>query len=196
MRCIRILSIALAGWPAHQAFLESLALVKGVAYLIAINISLLPALLAAGSALGLAPAVDPAATQHIYTAIPAWLSPAISLAALALILAFGRVLRALPGEQRRGIGLLALAIVLALFGPLGWLHYYVLPMLLLPGLLGLLPMRPASMLVALVAIPSLALIFGQISLLPWPIANYTWLMCAAWAAILAALFAAARRAIG
>ncbi|WP_413874188.1 glycosyltransferase family 87 protein [Albidovulum sp.] len=189
-----LLSVALAGWPAHQAFLASLAQVKGFGYLIAINTSLLPAALALGSVSGLLPPVDPAATQHIYTTVPGWLSPAISLVALGLVAAFGRALAPLPGGLRRGIGFLALSIVVALMGPLGWLHYYLVPMLLLPGLLGLLPFRAAVALMALVAVPSLGFVFSAIGSLPWPIADYTWIMCAAWALVLAGLFAAARRA--
>ncbi|MCB2117329.1 MAG: DUF2029 domain-containing protein [Rhodobacteraceae bacterium] len=187
-------SILLAGWPAHAAFLASLAHVKGLGFLIAINTSVLPALLAAGSALGLLPAVDPAAPQHIYTDLPVWLPPAISLAGLCLILAFARVLAPLPGAARRGIGLFAFSLILALFGPLGWLHYYVLPMLLLPGLLGLLPIRPAMVLISVPSLLSLAPVFAQIGDLPWPIADYTWAMCAVWGAVLAGLFAAALRA--
>lgn len=190
---LALLSVVMAGWPTHLAFLQSLALVKGVAYLIAINTSLLPALLAAGSALGLMPPVDAAATQHIYTTVPGWIGPAISLAALAVIAGFGRALARMHGPARRSTALFALSIVLALFGPLGWLHYYVLPMLLLPGLLGLLPRRAALLLIAVVGLPSLAMVFGQIGVLPWPVANYTWFMCAAWLSVLVALFLSARR---
>ncbi len=188
-----LVSVALAGWPAHQAFLASLAHLKGVAYLIAINTSLLPAILALGSATGLMPPVDTTLTQYVYTPVPAWLSPAISALAVGLIAAFWLALRPLPGRLRRGIGLLALSIVLALTGPLGWLHYYLMPMLLLPGLLGLLPVRAAIPLLALVGVPSLTVLLPQIARLPWPIADYTWAMCAAWLAVLASLYVAARR---
>jgi hypothetical protein len=189
-----LLSVALAGWPAHQAFLASLTQVRGLGYLITINTSLLPAALALGSASGLLPAVDPAATQVIYTAVPAWLPQAISLVALGVVAAFGRALMPLSGGLRRGIGLLALSIVVALMGPLGWLHYYLVPMLLLPGLLGLLPVGTAVLLMALVAIPSLGFVFSAIGSLPWPIADYTWAMCAVWLTVLGALYLAARRA--
>lgn len=186
-------SIALAGWPAHQAFLDSLAHVKGVSFLIAINISLLPAILAAGSALGLLPPVDPTATQHVFTSVPGWISPVITLAALTLIAAFARRLAPLDGPVRQAAGLLALSIILALFGPLGWQHYYVVPMLLLPGILGLLPRGAAIAVLALVGIPSLSLVFAEIGVLPWPVATYTWIMCAIWLAVLAVIAVAIRR---
>lgn len=190
-----LLSIALAGWPAHAAFLASLAHVKTVGLLSAINISALTAALALGSALGHLPMPDPELPQIVYhDYIPAWLSPSIVLTALVLIAAFAHALAPLRGDLRRGLGLFALSIILALMGPLGWLHYYVVPMLLLPGLLGLLPFRAALVLIAVVLVPSLNVAFAAISLLPWPIANYTWIMCAAWTAVLAGLYVAARRA--
>ena len=190
-----LLSIALAGWPAHAAFLDSLGLVKGVALLSAINISLNTAILSAGSALGWLPYPDPDLPQIVYRdTIPAWLGPALGAAALALIAVFTRALAPLDGRLRRGIGLFALAIILALFGPLGWLHYYVMPMLLLPALVGLLPVAAGAALTALVFLSSLSAIFGQIGVLPWPIANYTWAMCTIWLLVLAALHHAARLA--
>ncbi len=187
------LSVALAGWPAHQAFLDSLARVQGVAFLIAINVSVLPALLAAGSAVGLMPPIDPQSTQYLFPQVPGWLSPATALVGLALTAAFLRTLAAAAGPVRRGIGLLALSLLVALFGPLGWLHYYVVPLLLLPGLLAFLPQRTALWLVALVGIPSITPLIGLIGVLPWPIANYVWFMCLAWGAVLAAIFVALRR---
>lgn len=189
-----LLSIFLAGWPAHADFLQSLDKVAGVAYLIAINVSLKPALLAAGSAVGVLPAIPRSVFQHIYLSPPGWLAPAFSLAALALIAGFGRALAPLDGHLRRGIGVFALSLVIALFGPLGWLHYYLMPMLLLPGLLGLLPRGPALALIAPVAVLSFAPVFSNIAVLPWPVAAYVWLASAAWLAILAGLHAAARRA--
>lgn len=192
---LALLSIVLAGWPAHASFLASLAHVKGVGLLSAINISGRTAVLAIGSALGYLPMPDPELPQIVYhDFIPAWLSPAISLAALALIIAFARVLAPLAPPLRRGIGFFALSIILALMGPLGWLHYYVVPMLLLPGLFGLLSFRTALAINAFVLLPSLNVAFAAIAVLPWPIANYTWIMCTAWAAVLAGLYAAARRA--
>ena len=50
------------------------------------------------------------------------------------------------------------------------------------------------LLIALVTVPSLGFVFAAIGSLPWPIADYTWAMCTFWAAVLAGLYAAARRA--
>lgn len=188
-----LLSIALAGWPAHLAFLDSLALVKGVAYLVAVNTSLKPLLMAAGSALGAGAPIDPATTQLVYASVPGWVLTVLSGAGIATVLIVGRVVAPLDSALRRGLAVLALSITIPLFGPLGWGHYYVVPMLLLPGLLFLLPPRTAIALGALVGVPSLAAVFAEIGVLPWPPVSYTAIMCTAWLAILATLFLTARR---
>lgn len=188
------LSVGLAGWPAHQAFLQSLAAVKSVAYLIAINVSLLPGLLAVGSVVGAMPDPDPAATQLIYTAVPVWLSPAISALALVIVAVFVRALRPVQRDLRRNLGVFALSILIPLMGPLGWLHYYLVPTLLLPGLIGLLPRGAVLGVMALIGVPSLYFVFSMISALPWPVATYTWFMSAAWLCVLFAIYRAATRA--
>lgn len=185
------LSLALAGWPMHQAFLDSLRQVSSSGLLVEINVSLRTALLALGSAIGIFEPVDFTA-PHIYRNPPLWLGPAVTLAGLILIALFLRALATLPGPARRGIGLFALSILLSLFGPLGWQHYYLLPMLLLPGLAGLLPANRAAIPIALIALPSLYFVFDARHLLPWPAATCTWLFAAAWLTVLAALYRAAR----
>lgn len=189
-----LLSLALAGPDLHLVFLDSLGAIRESVLLNAVNVSLLPALMSAGSALGFLPPFDAEAHLVVLRPVPPGLGLALSLAALALagILAAG--LRRQPGPLRRVIGLFALSIVLALFGPLGWLHYYLLPLLLLPGLFGLCSQRTAMLLCLAVALPSLRVTFAQIDLLPWPVANYLWIACAAWLAVLAALLLGLRRA--
>ncbi len=188
-----LLSLALAGIGPHLAFLESLDAIRGAALVSAANVSLLPALMTAGSALGLAPPFDTQSHMVILQPVPGWLGGALSLAALALTAAFLVALRDRPGPMRRGIGLFALSLILALFGPLGWLHYYLLPLFLLPGLFGLLGRGPAALLALAVAIPSLRIVVAGIGVLPWPTAGYIWIACAGWLAVLAALLVAARR---
>lgn len=192
---LALLSVALAGWPAHQAFLASLAEVNGSALLGTVNISLRPAVLALGSALGWLPHPGSDLLLFVYRdEIPAWLAPAIALLAIAIVAAFGRALAGVRTETRRVVGFFALAILVPLMGTLGWQHYYVVPLLLLPGLTQLLPRVPALALIAGAIVPSLSMVFVGLDALPWPVANYIWIMCAAWLAILAGLYVAARRA--
>lgn len=191
---LALLSVLLAGWPLHLEFLASLHKVSSVAILSGINVSLLPAALALGAATGLLPAIDPDAKTLLFAAPPVWVGPAIMLAGLGVIVAMSRVSAALPARMRRGIGLFALAIILALFGPLGWLHYYLLPMLLLPGLFGILPRSVAGALILLVGLPSLAPVFSLVAFPASPVADYVWYMCVAWLAVLVGLYVAASRA--
>ncbi|OCX66929.1 hypothetical protein BFP70_03645 [Thioclava sp. SK-1] len=58
------------------------------------------------------------------------------LAACALLIALPalRLMWQNSGSQARSLSTLGIAIVVFLFGPLSWLHYLILPMLLLPAL--------------------------------------------------------------
>ena len=187
-----LLSLALAGIDLHLTFLGSLRAIRGTALLNAVNVSLLPALLAAGSALGLRTPVDMQSPLVILHDVPGWLTAGLSLAGVAILAAVLLALKDQPAALRRGIGVFATALILALFGPLGWLHYYLLPLFLVPGLFGLLGRRTAMLLALAVAIPSFRLAFAGIGSLPWPVASYLWASLAAWLAVLAALYLRAR----
>ena len=141
---LALASVVLAGWPLHQAFLASLARASQVVMLSPIDVSITPALLALGSAVGLMPAIDATAQTTLFAQPPAWVGAVSSGAGLVLLALVLRRFSGFAGRQRRALGLLAVAIILALFGPLGWLHYYLLPLLLLPGLIGVFPPRLAA----------------------------------------------------
>ncbi|MGB3316272.1 MAG: glycosyltransferase family 87 protein [Albidovulum sp.] len=185
------LSIALTGWPLHQAFLDSVRQVSDSALLTEINITLRTAILALGSATHAFAPID-MTVPHIYRSPPGWLGPTVALAGLVLLALILRALSPLTGPTRRGIGLFVASVILSLFGPLGWQHYYLLPMLLLPGLVGLLPKERAMLPLAAIVLPSLYFVFEARSLLPWPAATVVWIFSAGWLAVLAALFHAAR----
>jgi len=189
-----LLSLAVAGIDLHLTFVESLHAIRGAALLNAVNVSLLPALLAAGTALGLRPAIDIESPLVILRDVPAWLPAALSLAGVAVVAAFLQALRTQPAQLRRGIGVFALSLILALFGPLGWLHYYMLPLFMMPGLFGLLGRRAAILLALAVAITAFRYNFMEIGRLPWPVADYVWASVSTWLAVLAALYLRARQA--
>jgi len=43
------------------------------------------------------------------------------------------------------------SLLISLFGPLGWAHYYLLQLLMLPALLGLAGLRRGTFLIAIIA---------------------------------------------
>lgn len=188
---LALLSLALAGPDLHMAFLGILHSVKGLSLLNAFNLSLVSALISAGSALGLSAPVDHGAANVVFTDLPPLLTAVLSGLAGLLVAVLLALLRARPPRRRRGIGLFALSIILPLFGPLGWQHYLLLPLFLLPSLFGLMPWRRAVLVVLPVAVASCRLTLAVIGGLPWPVANYVWFATAAWLAVLAALYLAA-----
>ena len=117
----------------------------------------------------------------------------LGLTAIALTAAFLIALRDKPGPERRATGLFALWLILTLFGPLGWQHYYLLPLLLLPGLIARMTPRAGLLLGIAVGLPSVRLVFLTIGFLPWPVANYVWLACPGWLAVLLTLHVRTRR---
>jgi alpha-1,2-mannosyltransferase len=188
-----LLSLVLAGLDMHLTFVESLRAVRGATLLNAVNVSLLPALMSLGSVLGLAAPFDLDAETLLLAPVPGWLTLAISATALVLVAAFLNALRSQPARLRRSIGVLVLSLILALFGPLGWLHYYLMPLLLLPGLFGLFNRSTATALVLPVAILALRPTLFELRELHGGTAIYVWLSCAAWLSVLAALFVIARQ---
>lgn len=190
---IGLISLLLAGPQAHVDFLNALDHVKGSVLLNAVNTSLLAALLALASVLGLTDPLPLDMSVVVIRDAPGLLAQIISVTALALIALFLSVLRPWPLRIRLGIGLLALGIILPLFGPLGWLHYFLLPLLLLPGLAGLVPTRSAVTVLTIVVVLTSWIFFSNIKLLPWPVANYVWLSSAMWLAVLGCIYGAIRQ---
>ncbi|MEZ5779222.1 MAG: glycosyltransferase family 87 protein [Paracoccaceae bacterium] len=187
------LSLVLAGPELHLTFLHALSALKGSALLSAVNVSLLPAILSLAAALGFAESFDGRAPTVIFRDVPAGISPAITLAALGFMVLLVVLARRWPREKARGLLLLALSVVIPLFGPLGWAHYYLMPLLLLPGLLMRLPPRAALPLGVAVGFVSAEALVARIGALPWPVANYIWAATAVWLCVLFAIIHLARR---
>lgn len=183
-----LLSLSLAGIDLHLTFLATTHAIRDQALLAAVNTSLLPAILALGAAFGFRPPFDTDDLIVVFAPVPGWLPTILSLSAVIAVVAFLAALRNRPAPDRRLVGLLALSIILALFGPLGWLHYYLLPLLLLPGLSGLMSLRAATICALAIGLISFRPLFSCIYLLPWPVANYLWLSVASWLTVLVALY--------
>lgn len=176
-------SVALAGWPLHADFLESLARVGDLWPMSALNLSLGPALLALGGWAGFWPLPAPpgAATPPDLLALAVKI--ALPVAAAVLVLRARRW----PRDAALAGGALGLAILGPWLGPLGWQHYYIPTLLLIPGLARLIPARAAwtlaGLALAITARPVMvaAALAGDIQLI-WPV-----VAGAVWLAVLAAL---------
>ncbi|WP_164736742.1 glycosyltransferase family 87 protein [Pararhodobacter zhoushanensis] len=129
-------SVALAGWPLHRAFLDTMAAMGWQTSFGAFNPTLGNALLPLLSALGAIPEL-----QHPtdVVTIPAALGIGLRLATLGFVTAVVFWFWQLPRRERLVLGLTALSIAVPLFGPIGWQHYYVLPLLLAPGAIARMP---------------------------------------------------------
>ncbi|MFM2354711.1 MAG: hypothetical protein RLZZ528_447 [Pseudomonadota bacterium] len=123
------LNLAIAPAGVQAAFLAALATATETVLIAPMNAGLRSALAILGTAdlrAATAPLIHLPGASAADAALRAALPLALALAALALR-------RAAP-PLRLSRGLVAVGLALPLFGPIGWLHYYLLPMLLLPGL--------------------------------------------------------------
>jgi hypothetical protein len=180
-----VLSLALAGIDLHFAYLDALGLVKETALLSAVNISLKPALIALGAEFGLGAALDHAEHGIVLRDLPFWLGPSLSFTAFAIIATGFVALRRWPADLARAMAILLLSIVLPLFGPLGWQHYYILPALLLPGLIARMPKAQAVIVGIPLVVLTLTFVGDFIIYLPWPLGHFVWIHCALWLVVLA-----------
>lgn len=174
------MSVLLAGWQAHLDFLAALGAVSGVSLMIAINLSLESALVTLGGLTGLWPLPSALPAGIVAPVLAGVLARLIGLALLAALLWRWR------GHARAPLALLlGLAVIVPLAGPLGWLHYYVLPLLLLPALLTLAPQ--ARVLLALVPLALSLPLFLALRTLPGFDLGFVVVGAALWLAVLATL---------
>ncbi len=114
------------------------------------------------------------------------------LALLAVAVLVWRA-RSWPMAERPLGTLMALSLILGLLGPLGWLHYFTLPALLLPGLARLMPPRRAWLAGGLAVAASVMPVYLLLARLPAFHAVYPALAATAWLAVLTALLWPAAR---
>lgn len=138
-------SLLLCGTGMHYAFLAALDLASQNTLLSAMNVSaraLSEALLslAAGVDLDLSPENTVFRAPGILHALTGLVNIA-AFAGLSLWIHWRWRLGSVA--QRRLVGLLGLSVGLFLFGPIGWQHYFVLPIMLLPGLASIFPLPKA-----------------------------------------------------
>ncbi len=177
-------SLLIAGPAAHLAFLDALGKASEASLLSSVNLSVRPAIEAGLAAIG--QGQTELSTPNSLVVTPHhWVGPLCLLGLLLVPLWLARRLRPLSDPTGFALLLMGLAAATALFGPLGWQHYYVLPLLLLPALFARL--RPSQALLAI--LPMLAttnlLTFLMKAAWPWPDAIYVWMAVPAWLALLA-----------
>lgn len=149
---IALASVLLLGWPLHAQFLAQLATLGDRIVLTKINYSpemllhQIAALVTGGEI------TDGRAVQTVTMAKPLWIALAARLGLLAAAAGVWAATRRLAMPSRLPLQLLGLSLAVALFGPLSWAHYFMLPALLLPALFAVMPPRRAALLIAAIAL--------------------------------------------
>lgn len=143
------LSLAVAGWEVHALFLARAAEVDALVPLVGLNLTFETVVHDLG--LPLTPCLACLAPQHgLNTPFVGWLSFCLMLTAMLAALF---ATRGLPRRTRLALRLLLLYLSVTFFGSLAWVHYYALPVLMLPGFAALLPRRVFLPLAALAWAP-------------------------------------------
>ncbi|MCP3968902.1 MAG: DUF2029 domain-containing protein [Rhodobacteraceae bacterium] len=140
------LSLVVAGVPLHLDFLAAMA--EASAGLFATSMAISAETLIYGTAMvaGLAPAADLTAVNFHLPDAPAAIPLVTKAILVACLVWLWLRLRPMPRDRSLPAGLFALSLLINLFGPLGWSHYYLLQLFLLPGLVGLFPPRLGALL--------------------------------------------------
>lgn len=127
-------SVGVAGWELHAQYFDIMRRLSGQLFMANIGASLETFLF---QAVDLIRGTAIQYVGHEYSvARPGWLDPAVKgLFGLGLG-AIWWATRCLPDDRRVPEQLFALAILLPLCAPLGWIHYYLLATYMLPALFG------------------------------------------------------------
>ncbi|MEM9900752.1 MAG: glycosyltransferase family 87 protein [Pseudomonadota bacterium] len=150
------LSVLLAGVEAHRLFLTAAAELDGIVFLLAINPSASALLWVLDALWTGVPLAEVDAKEVV--AKPAWIGTAVPLLALTATAATLWIVRRTPKADRVWLAGGMLYLVMTLFGGFAWLHYMVLPLLMLPGLAGLSPLGRGF---------SVVLFFGLLQSIPF-----------------------------
>jgi len=142
------LSYAVAGPELHLTYLSHLRTISAYIYASFFAFSFETFLFEIWNAVrGTAPLhID---NEYIF-AKPGWISVMSTLGLLIATFVLWRVTQRVDHRRRTGAQLLGLALIVAIFAPLGWAHYYLLALFLLPGVLVVMPLRRAMTLLQIV----------------------------------------------
>lgn len=185
---LAIASIALAGWPPHQIFMDQLETVSRAGLIDITNISVRSLALALHALAEATPGLDLSRRVIVVEDVPAWIDPAMFITLTVLAALLIRATARTDSCARRFLALFGLSILVPLFSPLGWMHYYVIPALLMPALPAIAPWRATFLVVAAWAFGASHILHA----LDLPAIAYVALRCALWLAAFAILIMAAR----
>lgn len=132
-------SLVLAGPALNLAFVESVTSAVAGTQITGVTFSAEVLLDGAAALLGLIEPIDMGARNVRVGETPFIVGLAGKLAMLALMIWAYRATAPLDRGRRIVARLFLLGLLVGLFGPLGWVFYYLPQMFLLPGLVGLLP---------------------------------------------------------
>ncbi|WP_137701525.1 glycosyltransferase family 87 protein [Marimonas lutisalis] len=136
---LALASLLVAGWPLHATFLDRLSQIDAMVVQTRVNFSLETLLYQVSEILNGHPVVEGRKGMVFTATAPTWINLLISAAFLAALAALWLTTRRMPDATRLPVQLIALSLITALFGPLSWAHYFLLPLLLLPALFTIMP---------------------------------------------------------
>lgn len=130
-------SILMAGWPMHAAFLGKLAALGDSVMISRTSVGLEMMLYQIGAV------IDGSAYWSVPLPVlepePVWIGWAMRLVLVAGMVVIWGLTRTLPDRPRIWARLFAMLLLGVVTNPLPWLHYLILPALMLPGLVAFLP---------------------------------------------------------
>ncbi|MGH1368268.1 MAG: glycosyltransferase family 87 protein [Maritimibacter sp.] len=135
------LSVLVTGWPLHAALLDKLSEIDAHIMVARITTSLELVLAQIGGLIHGAP-IGVEGAAHM-TPQPEWIGPVVRCVLVAGIIASWAWTRKAQDDLRIWLRLMAVYLVVLVCGPLAWVHALGLPLVLLPGMLRILPMRGA-----------------------------------------------------
>lgn len=191
-----LLSLVLAGVPLHWEFLDILGQMRGSTVRAAVNPSLVPGLMSLGAVLGvtapLGPAANAAGDVTLIDNVPAALAFLMLVAGGAFIGALAVRLASQASQDRVKLLLFAIAVVIPLFGPVGWQHYFLLPFMMVPGILARLSPLHGSLIAVALGLVSFKYFGYFMRMAPWTTDVLVWASCVVWMVLLAATWQMAR----
>lgn len=127
------LSVLMTGWPMHDAFLIKLSELDGGVFLSRINLGLALQLHQVSLAL------SDTFSMHIhmpgFVSIPEWINVVVKLMLIVGLLLTYFSTRHQDFRRRIWQRLVLVSLLILFTSPLGWIHYMIVPMMLIPGLL-------------------------------------------------------------